>query len=185
VPQKLNSYSRLLPLLIASIVVLADRLSKLDIQRSMSSFDSIPLIPNWLRIIHTENPGAAFGMLAEGNPILRSLILIGVSGLVLVFVAWALWSERSTLNSWLSRFGLSLILGGAAGNLFDRVVHKTVTDFIEVYHGTWSFPAFNVADSAITVGAFLLLIDLWRQDPKTYGDSASISQQYSPKRSRS
>jgi signal peptidase II len=58
--------------------------------------------------------------------------------------------------------GLSLVLGGAVGNLYDRIVHGTVTDFIEVYHGTWSFPAFNVADSAITVGAILLLIDLLR-----------------------
>ena len=174
-----------MPLVVAATVVVADRLSKLEIQRALSSYDSIPLIAGWLRIIHTENPGAAFGMLAEGNPFLRSLILIGVSGLVLLFVVWALWSERSTLSSPLSRFGLSLILGGAAGNLFDRIVHKTVTDFIEVYHGGWSFPAFNVADSAITVGAFLLLIDLWRQDPKTYGDSAGIVRQYSPAKRRS
>jgi signal peptidase II len=173
-----------MPLIIALGVIIADRLSKLEIQRALASYDSIPVIAGWLRIIHTENPGAAFGMLAEGNPILRSLVLIGVSGAVLLFVAWALWSERSTLNSCLSRFGLSLVLGGAAGNLYDRIVHQTVTDFIEVYHGSWSFPAFNVADSAITVGAILLLLDLWRQDPKTYGDSARIVQQYNPAKRR-
>ena len=178
--QKLNLNSRVAPLIIAAAIVIADRLSKLEIQRAMPGYDSIPVISGWLRIIHTENPGAAFGMLAEGNPILRSLVLIGVSGAVLLFVAWALWSERSTLNSWLSRLGLSLVLGGASGNLYDRIVNKTVTDFIEVYHGTWSFPAFNVADSAITLGAILLLLDLWRQDPKTYGDSARIVQEYSP-----
>ena len=178
--QKLNLSSRSLPLIIASAIVAADRLTKLEIQHALASYDSIPVISNWLRIIHTENPGAAFGMLAEGNPLLRSLVLIGVSGAVLVFVAWSLWSSRSTLNSWLSRLGLSLVLGGAAGNLYDRIVHQTVTDFIEVYHGTWSFPAFNVADSAITVGAIFLLLDLWKQDPKTYGDSAEIVQQYSP-----
>jgi len=180
VPQKFNLYSRFAPLIISAAVVIADRLTKLEIQRAMPGYDSIPVISGWLRIIHTENPGAAFGMLAEGNPILRSLVLIGVSGAVLLFVAWALWSERSTLNSWLSRLGLSLVLGGASGNLYDRIVNKTVTDFVEVYHGTWSFPAFNVADSAITVGAILLLLDLWRQDPKTYGDSARIVQEYSP-----
>ncbi len=183
-PQKLTIYARLAPVVIATLVVIGDRLSKLEIQHALSSFDSIPVFAGWLRIIHTENPGAAFGMLAEGNPFLRSLVLVGVSGLVLVFVAWALWSHRSTLTSWLSRFGLSLILGGAAGNLYDRVVHQTVTDFIEVYHGGWSFPAFNVADSAITVGAILLLLDLRRQDPKTYGDSAGIMQQYSPAKRR-
>ncbi len=183
-PYKLNLFSRLTPLVIAVCVVVGDRLSKLEIQQALSTYDSVPVIPGWLRIIHTENPGAAFGMLAEGNPILRSLVLIGVSTLVMLFVAWALWSNRSTLNSWLSRLGLSLILGGACGNLYDRVVHQTVTDFIEVYHGGWSFPAFNVADSAITIGAMLLLLDLWRQNPKTYGDSARIAQAYSAAKRR-
>jgi signal peptidase II len=178
VPYRLNLFSRLTPLIIAVFVVVGDRLSKLEIQHALSTYDSVSVIPGWLRIIHTENPGAAFGMLAEGNPILRSLVLIGVSALVMLFVAWALWSNRSSIDSWLARFGLSLILGGAFGNLYDRVVHQTVTDFIEVYRGGWSFPAFNVADSAITIGAMLLLIDLWRQNPKTYGDSARISQAY-------
>ncbi len=70
--QKLNLSSRIAPLIIASAIVLADRLSKLEIQRALASYDSIPVISGWLRIIHTENPGAAFGMLAEGNPVLRS-----------------------------------------------------------------------------------------------------------------
>jgi signal peptidase II len=184
VAYRLNLFSRLAPLAVATLVVVGDRLSKLEIQHALSSYDSIPVIPGWLRIIHTENPGAAFGMLAEGNPILRSLVLVGVSALVMLFVAWALWSGRSSLNSWLSRLGLSLILGGAFGNLYDRVVHQTVTDFIEVYHLGWSFPAFNVADSAITIGAMLLLIDLVRQNPKTYGDSARISQAYNAAKRR-
>ncbi len=180
----LNSWWSYAPLIIALLVVIADRLSKMTIGRSLATYDSIPIVSGWLRIIHTENPGAAFGMLAEGNPLLRSLVLIGVSGVVLLFVAWALWSDRSSVTSKLSRVALSLILGGAAGNLYDRVVHQTVTDFIEVYHGSWSFPAFNVADSAITVGAILLLIDLWLQNPKTYGDSARIAQEYGPVKRR-
>lgn len=167
-----------MPLVLAAAIVVLDRFTKLQIQRSLNSFDAIPVIPEWLRIIHTENPGAAFGVLADGNPILRSLILIGVSSLVLIFVAWALWSRASSFTSTITRVGLSFILGGALGNLYDRVVHQTVTDFIEVYHGGWSFPAFNVADSAITVGAVLLLFDLLRASPKTYGESARISQQY-------
>ncbi len=129
----------------------------------MTVLDTAPVIPGWLRIVHTENPGAAFGVLAEGNGILRAAVLIGVSTLVLVFVASALWSRKSSFAATATRAGLSLILGGAIGNLFDRVFRGTVTDFIEVYHGSWSFPAFNVADSAITVGAILLLVDLIRQ----------------------
>jgi signal peptidase II len=164
------------PLLVALLVVLADRISKLAIQHSMSMFDAVSVIPGWLRIMHTENPGAAFGMFADGNPVLRSAVLIGVSGLVMVFVGMALWSRGSTFQAAWTRFGLALILGGALGNLYDRVVHGTVTDFIEVYHGTWSFPAFNVADSAITVGACLLLLDLLWPRAKTVQEQASAIQ---------
>jgi signal peptidase II len=149
-------------LLIALAVIATDRATKLGIQGSLNFFDSIPVIPGWLRIVHTENPGAAFGVLADGNPWVRSGILIGVSGLVLVFVVSALFGRKSSFTGIAARFALALILGGAMGNLYDRVVHGTVTDFIEVYHGSWTFPAFNVADSAITVGAVLLLIDLLR-----------------------
>lgn len=176
------------PLAVASGIVAADRLSKIWIQQAISTYDSVSVIPGWLRIIHTENPGAAFGFLAQGNPVLRSIVLIGVSALVLAFVAWALWgggmwrgsrvSGVAGFHALLMRLGLSLILGGAMGNLYDRVVYQTVTDFIEVYHGGWSFPAFNVADSAITIGAILLLLDLLRQSPKEYGESARISQAY-------
>ncbi len=159
--------SRVAPFALSLLIVLADRWSKIAIQHSMSSFDSVSIIPGWLRIIHTENPGAAFGILAEGNPWLRSGILIGVSALVLVFVVSALWGQRTAFTNATSRVALGrgalgLILGGAAGNLYDRVVHGTVTDFIEVYHGNWSFPAFNVADSAITIGAILLLLEVMR-----------------------
>jgi signal peptidase II len=162
VTRRSQSSSQIVPVLIALAVIVADRTTKLAIQGSLNFFDNISVIPGWLRIIHTENPGAAFGVLADGNPWLRSGILIGVSGLVLVFVASALFGRRSAFTGVTARFALSLILGGALGNLYDRIVHGTVTDFIEVYHGTWAFPAFNVADSAITVGAIFLLLDLLR-----------------------
>jgi signal peptidase II len=147
-------------------VVILDRFSKLQIQHSIAAFESIPVIPGWLRIVHTENPGAAFGMLADGNPLVRSAVLVGVSAVVLIFVAAALLSRSASFTSGLTRSGLGLILGGAIGNLYDRVVHGAVTDFIEVYHGSWAFPAFNLADSAITIGACLLLIDLLRPHRK-------------------
>lgn len=155
-----NRNFRLLPFGVALLIVVADRITKLLIQHSVGSGDDISVIPGWLRIIHTENPGAAFGVLAEGNALVRSAVLIGISTVVLIFVISALWNRNSTFSAATTRLGLGLILGGAVGNLFDRAVRGTVTDFIEVYHGLWSFPAFNVADSAITVGAVLLLIDL-------------------------
>lgn len=132
----------------------------------MTLFDTIPVVPGWLRIVHYQNPGAAFGMLADGSPLSRKIVLVGVSVLVLAFVASALFGRAGSFSSVLPRLGLSLILGGALGNLYDRVLHGTVTDFIEVYHGGYAFPAFNVADSAITVGAVLLLYDLLRSSRK-------------------
>jgi len=167
-----SAVARVLPIILTLLVVVADRLTKMWIQRSMTMFDATPVIPEWLRIVHSENPGAAFGVLAEGNALLRSVVLIGVSGLVLAFVASALWSRKSAFTATATRAGLSLILGGAIGNLFDRITRGTVTDFVEVYHGSWSFPAFNVADSAITVGAVLLLLDLLRQ---RVGEQAGVA----------
>lgn len=160
--------ARIIPLLVSLLVVVADRLSKTSIQHSMTLFDSVSIIPSWLRIVHTENPGAAFGFLAEGNPFLRSAVLIGVSAIVLVLVASALWGRGGSFNGGGTRLALSLILGGAIGNLYDRIAHGTVTDFVEVYHGGWSFPAFNIADSAITVGAILLIIELLRPRHKNH-----------------
>jgi signal peptidase II len=167
---------RLSPLLTALLIVVADRASKLFIQHSMGAFDSVSIVPAWLRIVHTENPGGAFGVLANGNPLVRSMILIGVSALVLIFVAMALWGRSSSFHAVTARFGLALILGGAIGNLYDRILRGTVTDFIEVYHGSWSFPAFNVADSAITVGAALLLIDLLWPRNKQIAEQAGFVQ---------
>lgn len=152
---------RVLAALVALAVVLADRATKLAIQEHFSGFDVVNVVPGWLRIIYTTNPGAAFGVLASGSPLLRSVVLIGISSIVLVFVAAALW-RNSSAHPASTHLGLSLILGGAFGNLYDRAVHGTVTDFIEVYHGSWFFPAFNVADSAITIGAILLLWDFVR-----------------------
>ena len=162
--------ARLGPLAVALAIVAADRITKVAAQNSINTYPGISATA-WLRSLKTvhsspacssiaSNPGAAFGVLAEGNPILRSVVLIGVSAVVLIFVGQALWNSKPAFTSPWMRAGLSLILGGAAGNLYDRVVRGTVTDFIEVYHGSWSFPAFNVADSAITVGAVLLLFDL-------------------------
>lgn len=151
-----------MPLAVIALIVVADRITKVEIRAAFNDFDSVSIIPGWLRIVHAENPGAAFGFLAEGNPLLRSAVLIGVSSVVLMLVGYALWGRSKSFTSPLIRIGLSLIMGGAASNLFDRIFRGAVTDFIEVYHGGWSFPAFNVADSAITIGAALLLLDmLW------------------------
>lgn len=159
-----QSGPRLISFLLAAAVLTADRATKLDIQAHLPQYGSVPVIQGFLRVVHAENPGAAFSFLADSNPLLRNIVLIGISSAVLLFVVSALWSRTLTT---LTRIGLGLVLGGACGNLYDRVIRHTVTDFIEVYHGGWSFPAFNVADSAITIGAAMLLLDLLfsRQSP--------------------
>lgn len=156
---------------VALAVIGLDRLTKVIVQGHMSAFDAITVVRGWIRIVHTENTGAAFGVLADGNAALRAIILIGVSGLVIAFVAFALWGRAPAYSGIATRLGLSFVLGGAAGNLYDRVVHGSVTDFLEVYHGLWSFPAFNAADSAITVGAALLLFGQMRSRSKTGAES--------------
>lgn len=157
-----DAKGRWTPLLVVGLVVALDRVTKSYIQHLLSAWSSIPVIPGLLRIVHTENPGAAFGFLAEGNSVLRAAVLIGISTVVMIFVASALWSRASSFTGTWARFGLALILGGAIGNLLDRILRGTVTDFLEVYSGSWSFPAFNVADSAITIGSVILLIELLR-----------------------
>jgi len=166
--------SRWTPFLIAAAIVVLDRLSKIWIRSNLSSYDSISVIRGWFRIVHTENPGAAFGVLADGNPMLRSVVLIGVAVIVLFFVVMALWRRANGFASAATRLGLALILGGAAGNLYDRVTRGTVTDFLEVYNGGWTFPAFNVADSAITVGSAFLIVDLLRPRKKPATQSSSV-----------
>ena len=158
-PRSSSFALRWIPALVAFSIVLLDRITKIEIRHSLSDFDAIPIIHGWLRIVHTENPGAAFGVLADGNPVLRSVILIGVSAGVLLFVVWALWSHSASFATPLTRLGLSLILGGALGNLYDRMTLGHVVDFILVHYGSWTFPAFNVADSAITLGAIALILD--------------------------
>lgn len=152
---------RLLSLAVTAAVFILDRLTKFLIQEHFSAWDSLSIIPGFFNIVHTENPGIAFGMFAEANHYWwRNAILIGVSVVVLIVVSVILLRPGSDLGG-LLRTGLSLVMGGALGNLYDRVVHGTVTDFVELHAGPYYFPAFNVADSAITIGACLLLLDMW------------------------
>jgi signal peptidase II len=158
---EMPSSRRLFPFLIAAAVVLLDRLTKAIIKAHLSASDSITVIPGLFNIVHTENPGIAFGMLSNASGAWRDVLLIGFSAVVLVAISAILLRFTGQLNAWL-RAALGFILGGAFGNLYDRIVNGTVTDFVEVHAGQHYFPAFNVADSAITVGACLLLLDMWR-----------------------
>ena len=144
--------------LIALLVVLADRLSKLSIERNLSLHDSISLIPGFFRLTHVENTGAAFGLFADSPSEWKIAGLVMFSLIALIIVAALLWKNSHTMTT--TGFGLSLILGGAIGNLWDRVFSGHVVDFLLFYVGQYQWPAFNVADSAIVVGAGLLVFEI-------------------------
>ena len=139
-------------------VLAADRATKFAIERYTSVFFRRPIVPNIVILVHNQNPGIAFGVFSESNSHwLRPLLLLS-STLVIALLGWLLAGGR--VGGWLAQCGLALILGGAAGNALDRLIHGGVTDFLEVHLGSYVWPAFNVADSAISIGAALVLFEL-------------------------
>jgi signal peptidase II len=154
---------RLLAYGIALAIVVLDRIAKIFIKQHLSVWDTRSVIPGFFNIVHTENPGAAFSLFASAQSGWRTLFLVVLSSSALVVISVLLWRLQGRAGeSRAMRWGLSLILGGAFGNLYDRVIHGTVTDFLEFYYNGFSWPAFNVADSAITIGAGLVLLDMLR-----------------------
>lgn len=154
---------RISPFLVAAAIFVLDRVTKLLIRQRVGVWDNYPVIPKFFSIVHTENRGAAFGMFADSSSILRPFFLVALSLGVMAFITVLLLkpARGGLIPTWTLRAGLSLVLGGALGNVIDRIVRGSVTDFLEFYFGSYTFAAFNVADSAITVGAGLLLIDMW------------------------
>jgi signal peptidase II len=144
--------------LIALFVIALDRITKRAIANRLSLHGSITVIPGFFRIIHAENPGAAFGIFADSPAQWKTGLLIGFSIIALLIVSVLLWKNGPSMTS--TGIGLSLILGGAIGNLWDRLVSRRVVDFLLFYIGPHQWPAFNVADSAIVVGAVLLVFEI-------------------------
>lgn len=138
---------------LAAAVMVADQISKQLVIREIDRFDSIAVVP-MLNLVHMHNTGAAFSMMSQMPPWFFVLLGVGVAIGILV------WLRRNPSGQRLVAAGLSLILGGALGNVIDRVRLGHVTDFVDFYVGNWHFAAFNVADAAITVGAGLLLLDM-------------------------
>lgn len=154
-------------LLWTAAVLLADRITKLVIEASVAPWETIVLIPGFFQIIHTENPGIVFGLLAGGGGALQPVLLGVAATAVLLGVFVYFWRLPAQLPSGQkhARTALALVLGGAAGNLYDRVTKGSVTDFLDFHLAGWHWPAFNIADSAITIGVLLLLVDFARARP--------------------
>lgn len=144
--------------LIAIFVVFLDRLAKLAVERNIILHDSISVIPGFFRLTHVENRGAAFGLFADSPSEWKIAVLVLFSLIALVIVSTLLWKNSHSMST--TGVGLALILGGALGNLWDRLVSGHVVDFLLFYIGQYQWPAFNVADSAIVMGAGLLVFEI-------------------------
>lgn len=136
----------------AAVIVL-DQIAKQLVVRQLQWFDVVPLLPH-LNLVHMKNTGAAFSMMSDASPVL--FVLLGVA----VSIGILIWLRRHPRDQHLVAVALSLIMGGALGNVIDRVTRGHVVDFIDFYVGNWHFAAFNVADMAISCGAALLILDM-------------------------
>ncbi len=137
--------------LLALVIFALDQVTKHIITHNLSLYQVIRVLPSF-NLVYYKNIGSAFGMFKSlGNP-----FFILVSSAAIVAVSVLIVKERD------NRLGLSLILGGASGNLADRIIHGYVIDFLEVYAGKFFWPAFNLADSALTIGILLLMIETLR-----------------------
>jgi signal peptidase II len=143
---------------IAAAVLLLDRLAKWSVASNIPLHNSVTVIPGCFRLTHVENTGAAFGLFAESTAQWKIGALVSFSVIALIVVSMLLWKHSHSLST--TTIGLSLILGGATGNLWDRMLTGHVVDFLDFYVGSYHWPAFNVADSAIVVGAILLVSEI-------------------------
>ena len=150
--------ARSLHLLIALLVVLLDRWTKRLAATRIAMYAHIQVIPGFFRLTHTENTGAAFSLFADSPAHWKTAMLIGFSVGAMLVVSVLLWKQSHAVT--ITGVALSLILGGAVGNLWDRVASGKVVDFLLLYVKQYQWPVFNLADSAIVVGASLLVIEI-------------------------
>lgn len=140
-----------------ALVVVLDQLTKLWLVASLPYGSQTTVVPGFFDLVHTRNRGVAFGLFAQAGPFSQVVLLLLVVVLV-VFVAWQLFHQR---ERWAPRVGLGLVLGGALGNVLDRLVRGEVVDFLDFYLSwggrSYHWPAFNIADASITLGALWLL----------------------------
>jgi signal peptidase II len=158
--EAVNPKVRLLTLVSGTILVL-DQITKVLVDQTMALYQSFEVIPNFAHLTYLRNTGAAFGFMAGGRSSLRMVFFILISAVAIVCISYLLKSlrrEQRTLT-----ISLSMILGGALGNLIDRMRLGEVIDFIDLHWYDVHWPAFNVADSAITIGVILLFTQLVRK----------------------
>jgi signal peptidase II len=146
--------------LIMAVVLAADQLTKHVIETYTSPDYSQVIVPGLLNFIHTHNPGVAFSLFANAQSAMLRPVLVIFSMVVILFLFWLLAEERAGGRP--GQTGMALILGGAVGNVLDRFTQRGVVDFIDLHISVYHWPTFNLADSAIVVGAALVLLELSR-----------------------
>lgn len=147
-------------LVVAGGIIALDQLTKLLILHFMPLYSAIEVIPGFFNLVHVRNTGGAFSIFAEANSFWRQSLFMGLTIFVVVIILFAYGKVRSE-DRW-TRTAYALISGGALGNLIDRLRFGEVIDFLDCFVGAYHWPAFNVADSAITAGALMLVISLLR-----------------------
>ena len=150
--------SRPLQVWIAGLVVILDQAVKLLVRSRLNLYQSVTVIPGFVDLTRVHNTGTAFGFLNLMDFPFKTVVVALMAATALA--ALAIYGSTLAPEQHLSRLGLSFIIGGAAGNLVDRIASGYVLDFVDVYRGNWHFWAFNVADAAITVGVALMILDL-------------------------
>jgi len=140
------------------VVILLDQITKAMVRVTLPLHESVTILPGFLDFTHVENSGAAFGLLNAVDFPFKTTMIATIATVALIAVG--LYSASLAPQQMAARIGLALIVGGAAGNLLDRVATGSVVDFVDVYWRTYHFWAFNVADSAITIGVTIMILDM-------------------------
>lgn len=156
-PQTRQSFARPFEVGTMALVVILDQVTKAMVRASLPLGDSRTIISGFLDLAHVQNTGAAFGMLNNVDFAYKPIVMVAIAGMALVAIA--AYGRQLGFHDRLARIGLALILGGAFGNLIDRAIAGHVVDFVDVYWRDFHFWAFNVADTAITIGAVFVILD--------------------------
>jgi signal peptidase II len=154
---------RLLEFILPLLIVAVDQGTKAMVRASLPLHDSVTVIPGFFDITHALNSGAAFGILNGADFPFKTVIIAVIATAALIGVG--VYAASLSHHQVIARLGLAMIIGGAAGNLIDRVLTGSVVDFVDVYWGIHHFWAFNVADSAISIGVTMLILDMLMSGP--------------------
>jgi signal peptidase II len=147
----------LVPVMVAAFVFIADQATKIVVRQTIDPGESIPVLGGFIDLVHARNPGAAFSFLAQAPAWFRGPFFLGITIIAVVVLLYVI--ARAPLEDRLMRVALGGVLGGALGNLLDRLIYGEVTDFIDVHWREYHWPAFNVADSSITLAVIAVVAE--------------------------